>query len=231
MKNKFLQGLVDGIPIALGYISVSFGFGIMAVKAGLSALAAVGISASNLTSAGQVAGVTVIAAGGTLLEMALTQFIINIRYSLMGIALTQKLDGKFNLMHRLICSVGITDEVFAVASTKKERITPEYMYGLILLPIIGWILGTLIGATAGQILPQSITNAMEIVIYGMFIAIVVPMIRTNKNVFIASVIAIVVSVCLKYLATFISVGFAIILSAVIASAVCAYFFPVEEEEQ
>ena len=80
MTTDFFRGVRHGIPIALGYISVSFGFGIMAVRAGLSPLAAVMISVTNLTSAGQAAGISVISAGGTLAEMALTQFIINIRY-------------------------------------------------------------------------------------------------------------------------------------------------------
>ena len=115
MKKQFLTGLKDGIPIALGYLSVSFGFGILCIILGLSIAAAVGISATNLTSAGQVAGVGIIAAGGTLVEMALTQLVINIRYSLMGLSLAQKLDGSFNTLHRALVSFGITDEIFAVA--------------------------------------------------------------------------------------------------------------------
>ena len=104
LKKEYFSGLYAGVPIGLGYLSVSFGFGIAAVRAGLSVLAAVGISATNLTSAGQVAGLAVIAAGGTILEMILTQIIINLRYSLMGISLTQNLDSSFSLFHRLICS-------------------------------------------------------------------------------------------------------------------------------
>ena len=88
MKSPFVKGIYDGIPIALGYLPVSFGFGILAIRSGLSVLAAISISVTNLTSAGQVAGVAVIAAGGSYLEMALTQLVINIRYALMGISLS-----------------------------------------------------------------------------------------------------------------------------------------------
>lgn len=231
MKSKFLQGLIDGIPIALGYIAVSFGFAISAVKLGISVLATIGISATNLTSAGQMAGVTIIAAGGTLVELALTQFIINLRYSLMGIALTQKLDKSFTFLPRLICAFGITDEVFAVASTKKEKVTPQYMYGLILLPFIGWTLGTTLGALAGEVLPASLTNAMGIAIYGMFIAIVVPVAREKLSVLIASLIAIASAILFKFVLTSIGEGFAIIISAIIAATCAALLFPISEEEE
>lgn len=231
MKSKFLQGIIDGIPIALGYISVSFGFGILAVRLGIQVLATIGISATNLTSAGQMAGVTIIAAGGTLFELALTQLIINLRYSLMGIALTQKLDKNFSFAHRLICAFGITDEVFAVASTKKEKITPQYMYGLILLPFIGWTLGTTLGALAGEVLPVALTNAMGIAIYGMFIAIVVPVAREKLSVLIASLIAVVCAVLFKYVFVNVGEGFAIIISAVVAAGIAAWLFPVPDEEE
>ena len=137
MNFDFKKGLIHGIPIALGYLSVSFGFGIMAVRAGLSVAAAVGISASNLTSAGQAAGISIIAAGGTYLEMALTQFIINLRYALMGLSLSQKLNDDFHTPQRLLVAFGITDEIFAVASAQEDRVSPVYMYGLILISFLG----------------------------------------------------------------------------------------------
>jgi len=227
MKNRFVQGLWHGVPIALGYLSVSFGFGIMAVRAGLSILAAVGISLTNLTSAGQAAGVSIIAAGGTLVEMALTQLVINIRYSLMGISLSQKLAPSFTLPHRLIASFGITDEIFAVASSRREPVVPSYMYGMILISFLGWSSGTLLGAAAGQLLPTSVTNAMGIVLYGMFIAIVVPETRVKRSVLVAALIAIGFSVLFEYVITVISGGFAVIISAVVAAAICALLFPLE----
>lgn len=228
MKNNFLRGLWHGVPICLGYLSVSFGFGIMAVRAGLSILEAVGISVTNLTSAGQAAGVGIIAAGGTLLEMALTQLVINIRYSLMGISLSQKLDPSFTLPHRLIASFGITDEIFAVSSSQREPVRPSYMYGLILISFLGWSMGTLLGAAAGQFLPASVTEAMGIVLYGMFIAIVVPECRGNKSVLCAASVAILFSLCFEYLLTFISGGFAVIISAIAAAAIAALVFPMDD---
>ena len=231
MRVHFFKGLYHGIPIALGYLSVSFGFGIMAVKAGLSILAAVGISVTNLTSAGQAAGVTIIAAGGSYIEMALTQLVINIRYSLMGLSLSQKLDKSFTTPHRLLASFGITDEIFAVASAQPGRVTPWYMYGLILISFLGWSGGTLLGAAAGQFLPAAITDAMGIVLYGMFLAIIIPPARKEKSVLTAVIIAALFSILFNYLLTAVSPGFSVIISAIAASAVAALLFPIDEEEE
>ncbi len=230
MKSPFLRGMKDGIPIMLGYLSVSFGFGILATNLGLSILAAVGISASNLTSAGQVAGVEIIAAAGTLLEMVLTQLVINIRYSLMGISLSQKLDSSFKTPQRMLVSFGITDEIFAVASSQKGKISTKYMYGLILVSFIGWTAGTLLGAAAGNVLPKALTDAMGTVLYGMFIAIIIPPSRTDRGVLCVVCLAAALSLVCKFALPMISGGFAIIICAVIAACVGALIFPVREEE-
>ncbi len=229
MNSQFRKGMLHGIPIALGYLSVSFGFGIMAVQKGLSVFEAVMISVTNLTSAGQAAGVEIIAASGALLEMILTQLIINIRYSLMGISLSQKLDKSFTTPHRLAASFGITDEIFAVSSAQIHPVTPPYMYGLILISFIGWGTGTFLGAAAGEILPAMVTEAMGIVLYGMFIAIIVPPSRKEKSVLLVVAAAAAVSVLFRFVFTEVSTGFAIIISACIAAALGALLFPVKEE--
>lgn len=230
LKKDLLKGIRDGIPICLGYLSVSFGFGILATSLGLSILAAVGISLTNLTSAGQVAGVGIIAAGGSLIEMALTQLVINIRYSLMGISLSQKLDGSFNTFHRLLASFGITDEIFAVAVSQKS-VSPFYMYGLIGISALGWVSGTFLGAAAGNILPPAISSAMGIVLYGMFLAIIIPPAREHRGVFFAVLIAAGLSIAFEYVLSAVSSGFAIIICSVVAAAVCSLLFPVHDEEE
>lgn len=232
MKKNFLRGMSHGIPICLGYISVSFGFGILAVnKAGLSAFMASVISASNLTSAGQKAGIDVIAAGGTIIEMILLQLTINIRYSLMALSLSQKLDKRFSTPHRLLASYGITDEIFAVCSAQKNPITPAYMYGMILVAAVGWIAGTAMGAAAGNLLPASVSTAMEIVLYGMFIAIIIPPAKKQHSVLFVVIMAAALSVVFKYALPAVSEGFAIIISAIAASAAAALIFPIKDEEE
>ena len=231
-KNMcFAMGAKDGIPVALGYLSVGFGFGILAASAGLSPLIAFLISATNLTSAGQVAGVGVIAAAGTYIEMALTQLVINIRYSLMGLSLSQKLAPSFNTPHRLMVSYGITDEIFAVSASQEEKLTPQYMYGLISIAFCGWTGGTLLGAMAGHVLPSSITDAMGIMLYGMFLAVILPAARKSLGVLMVICAAAAVSILFYYVFTVVSAGFAVIISAVAAAALGAVLFPVEETEE
>lgn len=234
MNGQFVKGMRHGIPIMLGYLSVSFGFGILSVDKGLSALAATVISATNLTSAGQTAGVLAIAAGGTVLEvvlqLVLTQFIINLRYSLMAISLSQKLDSSFTTPHRLAAAFGITDEIFAMAYAQPTPITPGYMYGLIAVSWLGWTTGTLLGAAAGELLPAAVTGAMGILLYGMFVAIVVPPARKERSVLLVVLLSAAISVGFYYLLPAVPDGLSVIISAVAAAGVGAWLFPVPEEE-
>lgn len=231
MKSEFTKGMAAGIPIGLGYLSVSFGFGIMAAGAGLSVFEAFMISLTNLTSAGQAQGVSVIAAGGTLLEMALVQLIINIRYALMAISLSQKLDESFTFPKRLIAAYGITDEIFAVCSTVKGTLKAKYMYGVTLVSTVGWVLGTFLGAAAGEILPDSVTAALGIVLYGMFLAIIVPPSRKEKSILMVVIISAVLSCVCRYLVPGLSGGFAVIMCALVGSAAGALFFPRKEDDE
>lgn len=230
-KAHFFKGIIHGIPIFLGYLSVSFGFGIMAVKSGLSVMEAAAISLFNLTSAGQAAGVGIIAANGSIVEMILAQLTINIRYSLMSLSLSQKLDKTFTTPHRLVAAYGITDEIFAVSSAQPGTVTPWYMYGIILISTIGWVLGTVLGAAAGSILPAEVSDALGLVLYGMFLAIIIPPARKEKGVLAAVISAAVISTLIYYLLPFISGGFSVIICSVIAAAACALIFPKKDDEE
>lgn len=227
----FRQGLKDGIPIALGYLAVSFSFGIMGLKYGLSIWQTLIISMTNLTSAGQFAGIGIIAAAGSYVEMFISQLVINLRYALMSIALSQKVNRKFNTPSRLVLGFAVTDEIFAVAASRKEEVGRRYFLGLATLPYFGWALGTLLGGISGDILPQRICTALGVALYGMFVAIVVPPMKKEKNVAIVVVIAIALSSALYYLPFInISSGFTVIICAVVASGIGAIVFPVKDEE-
>ncbi len=231
-ENTFLKGIIDGIPICLGYFSVAFAFGIFTVSNGLTSLEALLISMTNVTSAGQLAAVPIIVSGGTLFELAASQFIINLRYALMSITLSQKLDESISLADRFIIAFVNTDEVFAVASSK-ESVGRKYMFGLILTPWLGWSAGTIVGAVAGNILPAMLISALGIAIYGMFIAIVVPPAKENKHVLFCVAFAIVLSCLFRFvpLLSQVQSGFVIIICSVIASAAAAALFPIDEKKE
>ena len=127
--REFWAGFRAGMPVCVGYFSVSFGFGAMAVAQGLGIWQAILISASNLTSAGQFAGLTVIAAGGLLLEMVLTQLVINSRYALMSLALSQRLGPQVGVGKRLLAAFFNTDEIFALGMSRQEPLTTAYFVG------------------------------------------------------------------------------------------------------
>ena len=230
MNALFLKGLRHGVPIGLGYLSVSFTFGMKAVGDGLTAVQAVMISLMNLTSAGQFAGLPLMVGGASMIEMALTQLIINLRYALMSLSLGQKLDGTMTTLRRMIFSFANTDEIFAVASSQPGRVGNTYLYGLMLAPMIGWSTGTLLGAVAGQLLPAFVRSALGVAIYGMFLAIILPPARKEKPVRVVVLIAVVLSLCFRYvpLLNTLSSGFVIIICAVAASALGAWLFPVKE---
>lgn len=232
LTNSFGKGLKDGVPIGLGYLSVSLTFGLMAVSAGIPVWAAVLISMTNLTSAGQFAGLSIITGGAPLFEMALTQLVINIRYSLMSLSLSQKLHSSVSTFDRLILSFFNTDEIFAVASSQDGEVGRRYLAGLSIIPYLGWTGGTLLGAVAAGFLPESIASALGIAIYGMFIAIIIPPAKKERSVLLVVVVASVLSCCFKWIPFLqtVSSGFVIIICALVAAAVGAIVAPLKDEE-
>lgn len=231
-KDQFVKGLRLGIPIALGYIPVSFTFGMMAVNGGIPVWVAILISLTNLTSAGQFAGTGLIIANASLVEITVTTFVINIRYMLMSLSLSQKITSPMPLYQRALMAFGITDETFAVASLEKSRVSWAYMIGLITCPYWGWALGTALGAVTTSMLPKDLQSAMGIALYAMFIALLVPAAKRSKAALIVVVIAVAMSSAFKwmpYLST-VSAGWSIIMTTIIASSVGALLFPRGEEE-
>ena len=227
-KKEFLDGIKDGLPICLGYFPVSMAFGLTASLSGMPVWATILISMTNLTSAGQFAGTNQILAHGSMIELAFSMFIINIRYFLMSLSVSQKSDQKMNIFKRLAVSFGITDEIFAVSVRRKSTLTATYMAGLILISYIGWVGGTVTGAIATSVMPQVLSEAMGIALYGMFIAIVIPPAKKQRNITWTVIFAIILSFAFKYLPLLskISSGWATIIITVAVSALSATLFPI-----
>ena len=231
--KHYTTGIRRGLPVGVGYFSVSFGFGAMAAAQGIRALDAALISVTNLTSAGQFAGLTLMVAGATLWEVILTQIVINSRYALMSLALSQKLGKEITTIPRLVISFFVTDEIFALAMERTKPLTIPYMMGLGSLPILGWVGGTLFGAAASTVLPLSVRTALGVALYGMFVAIVVPQARREKPFLVTAGIAAGLSCVMQWVPLFqnISAGVSIVLCTVIAAAISAVLYPVEEKKE
>lgn len=232
-RSEYFSGVRDGLPIGMGYFSVSIGFGTLAAAQGMRVTEAALISASNLTSAGQFAGLMVILAGAGLFEMILTQVIINSRYALMSLALSQRMGEKIGLLPRLLIAFINTDEIFAVAMGRREALTVPYMLGLGLLPCIGWTGGTVVGAIAGTMLPENIRTALGVMLYGMFVAVVVPPAKKQRPVLAAVAVALVLSCLFAWVPALrqISSGISVVICTVAAAAICAAVFPLQEDAQ
>lgn len=228
--KEFKRGWKEGMPICIGYCSVSFAFGMMVTNYDLPAWIAALISMTNLTSAGQFAGLNLIVQSAAMFEIFVTTLIINLRYLLMGLSLSQKFDEKVSRLQRSVCAWGLTDEIFAVAMNQKEALSFEYFMGLTCSPYIGWSVGTILGATFSSLLPESVASAMNIALYGMFIAILMPQFKEESKKRMAIALAIVASISLT-LFTDISSGWMIILVSIVISALMAVIAPIEEDLQ
>ena len=226
---NYKTGLKDGIPIGLGYLSVSFTFGIMAISLGLAPLQALLISMLTLTSAGQLSAISIMVNPGRYFEMFISQVTINVRYAFMGIVLSQKTDSKFTRFWKWLLGFFITDEIFGIASTK-ENVSRSYLLGLSTFPYFGWALGTLLGTLIGSIVPEFLMNALCLAIYGMFIAIITPEAKENKKVLLAVVISSIFSIIFFYVPFINSIpsGIAISLSAILAALLLSVLFPIKE---
>lgn len=229
--KEYVEGMKAGMPVCIGYFSVSLGFGAMAIAQGLSVWNAILISMTNLTSAGQFAGLTVIAAGTAIIEMILTQLVINSRYALMSLALGPRFGPSVGFGKRLLAAFFNTDEIFALGMAREGKLTTSYFVGAGTVAAIGWTGGTAMGALAGSVLPLSVRAALGVMLYGMFIAIVVPQARQEKPILLSVVLALVFSCLFTWVPGLkdVSAGLAIVICTVAAAAICALVFPVDEE--
>ena len=231
MPDAFKKGLRDGVPIFLGYFSVSIAFGVQAAGKGLTPAAAMIMSLTNLTSAGQFAALDVIARAGTMLEMALTTLLINLRYLLMSSALSQRMAPDASLPGRLIASYGVTDEIFGISAARPIPLEWTYMLGAIVMAVPGWVGGTAVGALAGELLPLSVTRALGVALYAMFCAIIIPPARKSRVLLGIVVLSMAASWAFSAAPMLreISAGTRVILLTVAIAALAARFSPVGED--
>ena len=228
----FIKGIKNGLPIALGYLAVSFTLGITARNAGMTAWQATLTSLACNASAGQYAGFTVIAAGGTYLEMAIMELVANLRDLLMSCSLSQKFSPASKLRHRFFVGYAVTDEIFGVAVSAPGLLNPFYNYGMMLLAVPGWALGTFLGVVMGNVLPASVVSALSVGLYGMFLAIIIPPARKSRILAVLIVISMAASYLFSKLAltASISPGIRTIILTVVIAGIAAILFPVREEE-
>lgn len=229
----FKRGFKDGIPIALGYLSVSFAFGMLVISKGFPLWSPITISATNLTGTGQFVGAELISKSAGFAEIACSLLIINLRYVLMSLSLSQKLSPDITLFQRCVIAFGNTDEIYGVSMQQRGLLTYRYMCGIIFCSYLGWVGGTVIGALASDILPAFILSALGIALYAMFLAIIIPPARTSKPILAIILLATAISCVFKYTPSLkgISSGWVIIIAGTVSSGILAFISPVKEDEK
>lgn len=222
----------DGMPVCLGYIAVGFSIGIAAKAVGLNAFQGFLLSLLNNASAGEYAGLTVMAAAGSYLEIALMTLVANARYLLMSCALSQRVSPKMKFRHRLLISYGITDELFGLGIARPGHIEPAYMYGAFSVALTGWSFGTLFGVLAGSVLSARLVSALSVALFGMFIAIIIPPAKRDRAVLLCVIVSFTASFASANLPVLaqISEGTRTIVLTVVISAGAALLFPVKRSE-
>lgn len=230
-RSAFLRGFRSGIPICLGYFAVAFALGITARNVGMSALQSGVMSATMLASAGEYAAVTLIGAGAGILEMIFTTIVVNLRYFLMGCALSQKLKENIPLGHRFALSYCITDELFGISVAEEGFLNPFFTYGAAWISAVGWTAGTVLGVLIGNVLPHNIVDALSVALYGMFLAVIIP--ASRKDHFIAGIVVCSMGASLLFSAVpvlnRVSSGFRVILLTLLIAGIAAVIRPVNPE--
>ena len=232
-RSIFLLGLKHGIPIALGYLAVSFSLGIAAKRAGLNAFQGWLTSILCNASAGENLGFSIIGEGGTYVAMAIGTLVANARYMLMSCAVSQRLEPTLSIWHRMGVAFCLTDEIFGISIAQPDYINPNYAYGAMAISTTGWSIGTALGIIAGTVLPSRFVSAFSVALYGMFLAIIIPPARKNK------VVSGIIIVCfiLSYLCSILPVistlseGTRTIILTFVISLAAAILFPAKEEQQ
>ena len=232
-KQWFLKGMRDGIPIGMGYFAVAFTLGIAAKKAGMTAVQAALMSLLMHASAGQFAAIGMITAGAGYVEIAVTELVVNLRYLLMSGALSQKIRRDRPYFHRFLVAYDVTDEIFGLSMTVPGRLDPFYTYGVMSVASPGWVIGTFFGAVMGAVMPARILSAMNVALYGMFLAVVIP--AAKKSRIIAGVVAVSMAAGTLFAAipgiSGISAGFRIIILTILVAGGAAILFPVAKETE
>ena len=231
----FMRGFKDGIPIALGYIPIALACAISAIQAGLSVGVSELLGAMVFTGSGQQAAINLLKGGTTAIWLyALTIFVVNCRYILFAISIAQRFDPKMKTWQRVLFGVLNTDEIFGVAMKEKGTLEPSYLLGLGTSPYLGFLLGTILGAVATDLLPAAIRPALGIMLYAMFIAIIVPSAKKSRPVLVVVCIALLLSFimeCIPAIKVVLDSSWIIIICAIVTSLIGAFLFPIKDDQE
>lgn len=228
----FYNGVVAGMPVALGYIPIAITFGLLANAAGVPDYASFMMSLLVFAGASQFVGVSLLASGVTHWEIVFTTFILNLRHFLMTASEAQRIRRDTPKKMLALIAFGVTDETFTVASLRREpELSPSFVLGLNLVAFSAWNIGTWIGVFLGAGLPATLQTSMGIALYAMFIGLLVPSMRGSRAVLVISLLAAGIHSLLHWLPPLqnLSTGWTIIITTMLAAAAGVLLYPERSE--
>lgn len=230
-RDVFFEGVHDGVPIALGYLVVSFTLGISARHAGLTPLQGFLTSFFNNASAGEYAAFTTMMADAPYLEIVIITLVANARYMLMSCVVSQKFSPDTSVWHRIFVGFDLTDEIFGLTIARRGFLNPYYNYGIMATALPAWAGGTAIGIVAGNLLPPDAVSALSVALFGMFLWIIIPPARDSRiirGLVLISFALSFLSAHLPYLDG-LSAGTRTIILTLLIAGFGAALFPISEE--
>ena len=218
IADQLKRGIRSGLPIGMGYFPIAIAFGALANQAGLSWLEATSMSLFVYAGASQFVGVSMLLSGAGAAQIITTTFFLNLRHLIMSLAVNHQMR-HFSQGWKNLLSFGITDETFAMLTLGEKdpaqvKLHPGYMGGLLATAYFGWVSGTAVGGLGASYIPDEITTAMIVGLYGLFIGLLVPPARKSLNYAVVAVISMMLNTLLS---RFLETGWAIILATVFAA--------------
>lgn len=221
------EGIKDGFPIFLGYFTTAIAFGLLTQTSGLSFVEGIMISITNFSGSGQFLMMNLFNGGAFFFEIVISVFFLNSRYIFMASSLYPRLLDRKSIMGRILCGFGTTDEVFAVAALKGEKLPFKYMAGLIFTSYLGWVGGTLSGILMGSFLPEVLQRAAVITVYAMFASLLGSEARKSYKALLVLLVTAGVN-SLLILAFKLSAGVSFLISMILATLFGALIYSDEE---
>ncbi len=225
-RKDFVRGLRAGLPVTIGYLPMAVAFGIGARTAGIGFGATTGMSVFVFTGASQFMAAELVASGVHPASIVLATLVLNFRHFLMSAHLGRRL--RPSRAASLAVGFVVTDETYVVGSLEPD-LTPVFFLGLGLAAWSGWLAGTVIGAAAAQAIPDFLARGMSVTLYAMFIALLVPAVRSRWQRGIVAVLAALIAWAASRFLPSLGSGWRIVVAMLAASAV-AVVLPLEQEE-
>ena len=221
VRGDFLRGVRTAIPILIGYFPAAMTFGLIAKNMDIDLVHACLMSIMVYAGASQFMALNLIESGIATGEIIIATLLMNFRHFLMSASLSSKLQEGSRFLP--VIAFGITDETFAIASTREQKFSSGFLIGLESVVYSSWIAGTAVGHTLGRVLPHAIQRSLGIALYALFIAILVPAVKRSHR---AAVIALLSAGCHVLLSEIriLSSGWNIIIAILFGAAVGSLLF-------